>query len=61
MVEIIVRHRLGAFTAKKESHPAAAVCDVLRRLDSQTRKAHDKLGERRRYAVSVITETADAS
>ena len=61
-VEIIVHHRFGTFTAKKESpDPADAVRDVLRRLDSQTRKAHDKLVERRRHATSVIAETVDAS
>ena len=59
-VEIIVRHRLGTFTAKQESpDPADAVRDVLRRLDSQARKAHDKLVERRRHSTSVVTEPVE--
>jgi len=59
-VEIILRHRLGSFTAKEESpDPAAAVRDVLRRFDSQARKAHDKLVERRRHVTSVVAESVE--
>ncbi len=61
-VEIILRHRLGTFTAKQEApDPSDAVRDVLRRLDSQTRKAHYKLVERRRHATSDISEPVEAS
>ncbi len=60
-VEIIVRHRRGTFTAKKESPDlTGAVRDVLRRLEIQAHKAHDKLVERRRHGAGVFSEPMEA-
>ncbi len=60
-VEIIVRHRLGTFTAKQESPDlAGAVRDVLRRLENQAHKAHDKLVEHRRHDSATFSEPIEA-
>lgn len=48
--EVIVRNRLGTFTAREESRDAGEAVNIaLSRLDAQVHKAHDKMlaGRRR--------------
>lgn len=48
-IEVIVRNRVGTFTAKDESHDLAeSARDVMQRIDAQVHRAHDKLLESRR-------------
>ena len=52
LVEIVLRNRLGTFTARDESHDFAdAVNAVLGRIDSQVHKAHDKRVDGRRRVL----------
>lgn len=47
--ELIVRNRLGTFTATEETHDLAEAANVvLKRVQAQVQKAHDKLIDRRR-------------
>ncbi len=48
-LEVIVRNRVGTFTAKDESHDLGESAKVvMQRLDTQVHRAHDKLLEARR-------------
>ncbi len=57
-VEIVVRNRLGTFTAREESHELADCANaVLSRVEAQVHKAHDKmLASRRRSGGEAWTE-----
>lgn len=49
-VEVVVRHKLGTFTARNASHDLIESANiVLTRIETQVRKAHDKVtqGSRR--------------
>lgn len=54
VAEIVVRNRLGTFTAQSESHDMVeSVNAVLDKLDKQVRRAREKLKSRRRRGPSA--------
>lgn len=56
-VEIVVRHKLGTFTARDASHELIESANtVLARIETQVRKAHDKAtqGSRRVDGVASV-------
>lgn len=61
--ELVVRSRLGTFAAEDSSHELTdSVNSVLSRIESQVRRAHDKLvnGRRRGESESWTTEPVGA-
>lgn len=62
-LELVVRSRIGTFTAEESSHDLTdCVNTVLSRIESQVRRAHDKLvnGRRRGESESWTTEPVGA-
>ena len=57
--EVVVRNRLGTFTARDESHDLSESANAaLTRLQTQVQKAHDKMLAGRRRATDQFTPEA---
>lgn len=59
--ELVVRNRLGTFTARDESHDLGESANVvLSRVEAQVHKAHDKVlaGRRRNQTPAPVEEAA---
>ncbi len=54
-IEVVVRNKLGTFTARDESHDLSESANtVMGRIEAQVHRAHDKTSGRRRRVEEVV-------